>query len=180
MQEIWKDIQGYEGLYQVSNLGRVKSLNRIVIKEYRGCRIHKERILKDYNVRGYRQIKLQKNKTKKNLFIHRLVAEAFIPNPNNYTEIDHIDCDKFNNKVSNLKWCNRLQNISCNNITRKRKNIKYIDCYDLNWNYLKTYISINQASKELNLVWSSIKQCCEGHPHHKRVGKYRFKFKEEI
>lgn len=176
MQEEWKDIQGYEGLYQVSNLGRVKSLNRIVIKEYRGCRIHNERILKKSFVKGYMQVRLYKNGKNKNCYIHRLVAQAFMPNPNNYKEIDHIDCDKSNNKVNNLKWCNHLQNVSYNNITRKIKNIKYINCYDLDWNYLKTYLSINQASKELNLVWSSIKQCCDGHPHHKRVGEYRFKY----
>lgn len=96
--EIWKDIKGYEGLYQVSNKGRVKSLN------YR--RIGKEGILKGRPDKdGYLRIGLYKNKKQKPFYIHRLVAIAFLPNPNNLPQVNHKDENKENNHVENLEWC---------------------------------------------------------------------------
>ena len=101
--EIWKDIKGYEGLYQVSNKGRVKSLN------YR--RTGKEGILKGKPDKdGYLRVGLCKNKKQKPFYIHRLVAKAFLPNPNNLPEVNHIDENKENNHVENLEWCDRKYN----------------------------------------------------------------------
>lgn len=97
MNEIWKDIDGYEGLYQVSNLGRVKSSKHDII-------------LKTYSNRGYHQVQLSKNNIKSNKTIHRLVAQAFIPNPDNKPQVNHIDEDKTNNKVSNLEWVTAKEN----------------------------------------------------------------------
>lgn len=110
LQEIWNDIQGYEGLYQVSNFGRVKSLER---KIFNGENYHisKEKILspgKDKD--GYFQVQLYKEKTVKMRKIHRLVAEAFIPNPNNYPQVNHKDEDKQNNRIDNLEWCDGTYN----------------------------------------------------------------------
>lgn len=113
MQEIWKDIKDYEGLYQVSNLGRVKSLKRLNydINKKQNVYIEKEMILKySLNNKGYKMIKLQKNKQKKTIAIHRLVAQTFIPNPNNFEQVNHIDGNKENNCVSNLEWCNNEYN----------------------------------------------------------------------
>lgn len=98
--EEWKDIEGYEGLYQVSNLGRVKSLW-----------FDKEKILKAYKNRyGYLCIGLCKYGKKKTYKIHRLVASAFIENSNNYPEVNHKDEVKTNNNVNNLEWCTREYN----------------------------------------------------------------------
>lgn len=110
--EIWKDVVGYEGLYQVSNLGRVKS---IIFPKNKDGKILKQRIRK-----GYLRIQLYKNKIAKDFGVHRLVALAFIPNPYNKPEIDHIDGIPSNNNVSNLKWCTPKEN-SNNPITISRK-----------------------------------------------------------
>lgn len=95
--EIWNNISGFEE-YQVSNLGRVK---------------HKNKILKPRkNKGGYLSVALWSNKVRKDKLLHRLVAEAFIPNPDNKSEIDHINADKTNNRVENLRWCTRKENIN--------------------------------------------------------------------
>lgn len=104
MEEIWKDIPGYEGLYQVSNKGSVRSLN------WGNHGFVRNLYLKKQN-RGYRHVELAKNGTKKSFTVHRLVATAFIPNPNNYKTINHIDEDKTNNSVENLEWCTMSQNM---------------------------------------------------------------------
>lgn len=104
--EQWRDIKCYEGLYQVSNLGRVKSKSRILAKEKRGQRLQKERILVNcYNKNGYLQVLIYNNKkTPKSVRVHRLVAEAFIQKNNTTDTVDHIDNNKTNNKSSNLQW----------------------------------------------------------------------------
>lgn len=112
MQEIWKDIKGYEGLYRISNLGNVKSLERKVIKSNGIVQIRKERIMnKRKNSDGYYVAKLNVNKMSKSINIHRLVAEAFIPNPLNLPEVNHKDYNRTNNCVDNLEWCSHIDNI---------------------------------------------------------------------
>lgn len=104
--EIWKDIKGYEGLYQVSNLGRVKSNARILSKGKRGERFQKERILVNCdNKNGYHQVLIYDNKKiPKCRRVHRLVAEAFLEKAHTAATVDHIDNNKTNNKASNLQW----------------------------------------------------------------------------
>lgn len=107
IEEVWKDIKGYEGLYQVSNMGMVKSLWRT--NQY--CKKRIDNIMHTFdNGNGYKYITLRKNGCSKNHYLHRLVAEAFIPNPSNKKEINHLDFDKTNNKVSNLEWADRSDN----------------------------------------------------------------------
>ena len=118
-QEIWKDIEGYEGLYQISNLGRVKSCDRVVINHYEDGRgdvtVHRKgKIMRlgVYKREGYCYICLSKNNIKKKYKIHRLVALAFIPNPNpqKYDMVNHIDGNVKNNNVCNLEWTNNYGN----------------------------------------------------------------------
>lgn len=99
VNEEWKPIDGYEGLYEISNLGRVKSL-----------KYNKEKILKPGKARGYLRVCLCRNGKSKMLSVHRLVAEAFIPNPKRLPEINHKDEDKTNNVVGNLEFCSRRYN----------------------------------------------------------------------
>lgn len=113
--EIWKDIQGYEGLYQVSNLGRVKSLGRFVINPLvpKGYSWHPERILKGRNdTKGYLRVVLYKDQMSKGFKVHRLVAVAFIPNSENKPEVDHINRDKIDNSVNNLRWVSHKENMN--------------------------------------------------------------------
>lgn len=105
MKEIWKDIEGYEGLYQISNFGRVKSLPK-----KNGNSYQEERILKPKNNQGYMQVNLYKNKKCKSIVIHRMVAKAFIKNEYNKREVNHIDGNKANNRVDNLEWCTPSEN----------------------------------------------------------------------
>ena len=109
--EIWKDVIGFELLYQVSNLGRVKSLSRTVDGKLNSKRVLLERILSDRdNGRGYRVLELYKDDKRYFKKVHRLVAEAFIPNPENKPEVNHIDTDKTNNNDWNLEWVTGKEN----------------------------------------------------------------------
>lgn len=106
--EVWKNIAGYEGLYMVSNLGRVKSL------EFRNgaCVKSRERIMTPTdNGNGYKIVGLRRGNHKANHYVHRLVAEAFIPNPKAMNVVNHIDFDKGNNKADNLEWCSQTDNV---------------------------------------------------------------------
>lgn len=146
MEEIYKDIECYEGLYQVSNLGNVKSLN------YNNTK--KENLLKPRITRnGYLQVILCKNKTIKPYSVHRLVANAFIENPNNYPCVNHKDECRTNNVVENLEWCSYKYN--CNYGTRnKRMGEKLINRKDESK-------LVYQYSKEGELisVWESTSEC---------------------
>ena len=124
MQEIWKDIEGYEGYYQVSNLGRVKSLERKTKQHHNSVRTQPERILKSW-IKRYESVILCKDSKTKKVPIHRLVAKAFLPNENNLPEVNHKDENKLNNCADNLEWCTREYNINYGTaIERKRQKLK--------------------------------------------------------
>ena len=108
-EEIWKDIEGYEGLYQVSNLGRVKRMRFI----NKNTNIEKERI-KSQKIRkdGYLEVALYKNGKGKYIQVHRLVAKSFIPNPKKLPQVNHIDGNKENNCVDNLEWVTNKENVT--------------------------------------------------------------------
>ena len=122
MQEIWKDIEGYEGLYQVSNKGRVKSLSRLVVRVGKPNYITKEKILKCSELKGtgYPVVSLGSNNNFKSMLVHRLVAQAFIPNPDNLPCVNHKDETRNNNDVRNLEWC--TQKYNCNYGTARQRN----------------------------------------------------------
>lgn len=110
--EIWKPVDGYEGIYEVSNIGRVKSLPKtIIIKQPKAIRIFQSRLFKkSVNRYGYIIVSLHLNLKIKQFKVHRLVAKAFIPNPDNKPYVNHIDGDKQNNHVTNLEWCTAQEN----------------------------------------------------------------------
>ena len=159
MQEIWKDIEGYENCYQVSNLGRVRSLTRKVDTFY-GQRITKGKILKPLITNtGYFRVDLKQHQKDNYVSIHRLVAQAFIPNPNNYPVINHIDGNPTNNDVTNLEWCTQSHNVKYSYTNGNAKptsgcfkkgniphNIIKVSQYSLNNTYIATFNSIRDAS----------------------------------
>ena len=124
-EEIWRPVVGYEGLYEVSSYGRVRSLDRYV--KGKSYRLHKGKVLSPgKNSRGYLSIVLSYNGKHKIITVHRLVAQAFLPNPDNFLEINHKDEDKTNNNVTNLEWCDHKYNVNygTRNIRAKETAIK--------------------------------------------------------
>ena len=113
MNEVWRDVVGYEGLYQVSNLGRVRSVDRVTFSTgtmREDANYHfKGKLLKQGNrnasISPYKQVVLYKDRKHKTYGVHRLVAEAFIPNPNNLPQVNHKDENKGNDEKENLEWC---------------------------------------------------------------------------
>lgn len=161
-EEIWKDIVGYEGLYQVSNLGRVKRVSRYVDHKDGKHEFLKEKILKTSIDKMYERVGLMKNGKRIKYFIHRLVAIAFIPNPFNFPEINHKDENKLNNNVSNLEWCTRSYNCKYGNIQNKKNKYRYkkINQYDLDGNHIKTWNNATEIEKELGISQNMVKRCC--------------------
>lgn len=118
--EIWKPVKGYEGLYEVSDLGNLRSIDRYSMLGGRYCLIKGKPKKSFHNSNGYLKTGLYKNSQKKQCFVHRLVAEAFIPNPNNLPYIDHINTIRDDNRIENLRWCNATENLA-NPISRERR-----------------------------------------------------------
>lgn len=124
-KEIWRSVLGYEGLYEVSNFGRIKSLDRYIPQRNNSRALRKGKILSQSVIKGgYLRVPLAKNKIHEMCLVHRIVAKAFIPNPQNFKEVNHIDGNKQNNCVNNLEWCSRSENVKHAfdiGLARKRK-----------------------------------------------------------
>lgn len=182
-KEIWKDIKGYEGLYQVSNLGRVKSLN------YKRQGIEKN-LKTNFNKQGYLYVDLYKCQKTKKFRIHQLVANAFIPKLERLTQINHKNGIKTDNRVCNLEWVTPSENVKhaykhgLRNISEKQKqrfsnlgkaSRKKVLQYDLQGNFIKEWDSMKEAEKRLNIWYTNISNCCRG--IYKTAGGYVWKYK---
>ena len=178
--EQWKDIEGYEGHYQVSNLGRVKSLQRVVKSKSKGTRLVKERILSAaINKNGYYCVVLSILGKRKNMSVHRLVATTFIQNPLGFNEINHKDENKLNNNANNLEWCDRVYNANygtgVNRCSQKKwkpvaminKDTKQVE---------RTFRSAREASSNTGIDFRRISSVCNN--KRKSAGGYIWKFVE--
>lgn len=171
MEEIWKYVKGYEGLYLISNLGRVKNLQKYYIRK--NIKIPKKQCeLKTCKGKvGYIVTDLNKNNKRKTKYIHRLVAEAFIPNPENKPCVNHKDGNKLNNKISNLEWVTYSENnkhawdnnLKPNALLRMKAGTRKIKVnqYDLEGNFIKQWDSIIEAEKHYNTYKGRISICCK-------------------
>lgn len=175
--EIWKPIIGYEGRYEVSNLGRVKSLPKSWINYNGSLAKHPEKILKlRLNKRGYARVNLRDGVSSKDRLVHRLVAQAFIPNPLNLPEINHKDENPSNNIVyinldgsidvskSNLEWCTHIYNNQYGTKNRRgalRRGF-VVSQYDLQGRYICTYPTIRDAERATGIYMNLISDCANG------------------
>lgn len=167
MKEIWKDIPNYEGIYQVSNLGRIRSLDRYYKIRNSSGTIHynfcKGKILKiSKDINGYLHITLYKDANRKIFRVHQLVALCFIENPENKPQVNHIDGNKENNRADNLEYCTIRENHlhayrTGLHVARKRKCIQK----DLSGNIIKIWDSFKQIREELGYDDSAIIRCCK-------------------
>ena len=162
IREIWKDIPGYDGLYQVSNTGRVKSLARRVKRGF-CCVWVDEQIMTIHNCKSkgygyYAQVTLFKNGKQRSFRIHRLVAMAFVERVPGCDQVDHINGNKLDNRADNLRWVTQSENTN-NPITKSRsKKLVKVNCYSLDGSFIKSYSSLTNASRDLGVPISSISQ----------------------
>lgn len=194
MVEEWRDIKDYEGLYQVSNTGKIKSLYRDTGKILTGEIIQKGK--------GYLRVELTQNKKVKRFLVHRLVAQAFIPNPENKPEVNHIDGNTLNNNASNLEWCTHRENINHawetglnENQREKLRNMnplkarkyefaekrkKPIIQMDLDNNFIREFNSAQEATKYYGIkdLYKHISACCVG--RRKTAYGYKWRYKGEM
>lgn len=184
LNEEWKNIKGYENLYQVSNYGRIKSLKKHSIFNNR---TYPTKILKCHiNTKKYLDIELCRCNKSHRYRIHRLVAEHFIPNPENKPQVNHIDCDKSNNKTNNLEWCNNSENQQHafkNGLNTRKKygdspRAKKVNQYNLNGDFIKTWDSIIRIKDECGYCDGFISQCCKG--KYKQAYGYLWKYEKEM
>ena len=182
---VWRSPPDYEGLYMVSDSGLVKSLIS-------------DKILKPNHMNnGYLSVELFKDKKSKRILIHRLVAQTFIENPNNFPCVNHIDENKHNNNVNNLEWCTRSYNINYGTANERRrrhwhvtekvskawrenkiKNGKPVLCYTKKGEFVRRFNSAKEAGEILKTTYSHICSVCNG--KRKSAAGYIFKYESEV
>lgn len=190
MREIWKDIDGYEGLYQISDLGKIKSLQRWKPNHnqtgFTGTfKLLEEKILKPkVDRKGYLFVELHKNGKSKHYKVHRLVAKAFIPNPDNKPQVNHINGNKTDNKKENLEYCTNYENqkhawligLQKPRISEKNPKAKKVIQYDLQGNFIKEWNSMMDIERKMNISHTSVSLCCRNKV--KNIRGYIWKYKD--
>ena len=170
-EEIWKPIDGFEGVYEISNLGRVKSLERTITyinrwgtetsRKYQSCILRPSE-----NIDGYLYVALKANGNQTNKTIHRLIAQAFIPNPEGKPTVNHINHDRKDNRIENLEWATYDEQYDDlwkkNAEVSHQKYSKLVYKYTLDNSFVALYPNARHAAKDCNLSKSSIRNCCEG------------------
>lgn len=193
--EVWKDIKGYEGLYQVSSLGRVRSLDRSFFnKDISNTPYLRGQVGRVINgvIRvptkknnGYLQLSLWKDDKQRTFTIHRLVAEAFLPNPKNLPYVNHKNEVKDDNRVENLEWCTHLYNCHygdfANKVSKGLRNLpsrsKPVIQLSLDGKFLAIYPSANEAERKTSISQASISRCCN--KEFKTAGKFKWVYEKE-
>jgi len=185
--EVWKEIKGYEGFYEVSNFGRIRSISRYIKQKNNSTKNIEGKILKpilNNKGKGYLMVALSKNGREKRYYIHRLVAEAFISNKYNKKEVNHIDENPQNNKINNLEWVTHLEN--SNHGTRgkrisknlkewcKNNRVKKVMQISLNGIFIKEWESAKEVEKELGINSKGISLCAT--KRRKTAGGYKWTY----
>ena len=184
IEEIWKPVVGYEGIYEVSSLGRVKSCERTIIRS-NGREINfPDKIMKpSINHKGYEIIDLRENGKRSGGFVHRLVGEAFIENPYNKKQINHKNGIKTDNRVENLEWVTNQENMRHayksgirNNDLIAKSNRKKVDQLTLEGHLIKTFDSIEDAIKSTDV--NNISAVCRGVRN--KAGGFKWRYSTEF
>jgi hypothetical protein len=189
MEEIWKDIEGYKGIYQVSSLGRVKSVGRMLSYKNHQDREQKETIMNPYKSRDYLGIVLYSCGKRKSFLVHRLVADTFIPNIENKEEVNHKNGNKHDNRAENLEWVTHSENnLHCYNVLNRKPSClgkfgkehpasKPVVRIDNITNEKNVFESLTDASVKNSISLKSISACCSG--RQKTAGGYKWEFQKE-
>lgn len=167
---LWKPVIGYEGIYEVSSTGAIRN-----IKTGHILKAKEER-------NGYMRVHLSKNGIAKSVLLHRIVAEAFLENPENLPTVNHIDENKQNNNACNLEWCdmsyqNKYGNGACRRNKAKERAVVQLN---MNGEYVQTWTSIKSAADALGLRTSSIICVCKGKRRYKSTGGHKFRYLEGV
>ena len=174
MIEKFKPVQGYAGIYEISNLGRVKSLSRVIERNDGNTRVTEDRIILPFLTKcGYHQIVLCKDGVRKKHLIHRLVANAFIENPDKLPIINHTDEPKLNNRVDNLEWCSAYYNLRYGKMQAK---LVKIDVIDSKGDIVEVVDGIRECERKYSISKYLIKQSSNGKDLI-REGKNKYNFK---
>lgn len=195
-QEIWKPVVGFEGCVEVSNLGRIRTMERLVTYSDGRVFSYKSRILKPRLNKGYLYINIARG-GKGNMFkVHRIVAQAFIPNPENKPCVDHINTIRTDNRVENLRWVTHSENMR-NELTRRKasemmrswltdkmlqrkkeigKSIRKVYQFDLNGSLIAEFSSLSDAARAVGVDLSSISQCCNHKRGYNHAGGYLWSY----
>ena len=181
MTEEWKPVVGYEGRYEVSNLGRVRSVGRTVIDKVGRRQVWPSIVLSAFlNLEGRIQVSLWKDNRKKILQVHRLVAMAFLPNPDNLPQVNHKDENPQNNRVDNLEWCTNKYNVNYGTalVRMAQKNMIPVIGTDKDGNEYR-FASIKEAGEKTGVCKKDIAHCCKKLPYRQTAGGYRWRYAEK-